>query len=66
MKTYVCGRCAAHTAADRCGDRPVAAPLPVDRWRPIVLVPCDLCSAPATWEHPDGGYRCDACPRPVR
>lgn len=39
---------------------------PVDQWRPIPLMPCDTCSSPATWQHPDGGFRCDQCPRPLR
>jgi hypothetical protein len=38
----------------------------VDRWTPVVLIPCDLCERPATWAHPDGGFRCGTCPRPVR
>jgi hypothetical protein len=38
-------------------------------WRRIEPTPpprCDICDMTATWEHPMGGLRCDACPRPEK
>jgi hypothetical protein len=32
---------------------------------PLPEIPkCDLCQAAAKWLHPQGGLRCDLCPRP--
>jgi len=35
-------------------------------WTRIKPQECDLCSKPAQWAHPEGGFRCDKCPRPEK
>ena len=35
------------------------------RWKLWQRPTCDLCHRKAVWEHPDGGLRCDRCPRPT-
>lgn len=36
-----------------------------DGWYRVDPLKCDMCVAPATWKHPEGGFRCEWCPRPV-
>ncbi len=33
-------------------------------WSRLVPDACDVCGADATWSHPEGGLRCDYCPKP--
>jgi hypothetical protein len=35
-------------------------------WYLIDFMHCDICDALAVWKHPDGGYRCERCPRPEK
>jgi hypothetical protein len=35
-------------------------------WHRIKFPTCDLCTKRAVWEHPEGGLRCETCPRPPR
>lgn len=37
---------------------------PKGSWFRIFRLECDLCDRFATWQHPQGGLRCDACPKP--
>lgn len=36
-----------------------------NQWYPIEIYRCDLCDQAACWAHPDGGLRCNDCPRPT-
>lgn len=37
--------------------------IPASKW---ATMDCDLCDRPAVFSHPDGGFRCEKCPRPER
>jgi len=34
------------------------------KWKLLQRPECDLCTRIAIWKHPQGGLRCDVCPRP--
>jgi hypothetical protein len=35
-------------------------------WLKFEPVKCDLCNKNARWKHPEGGLRCNDCPRPEK